>query len=264
MTRRVSGGVPPFVVLAGNPIRWRLLVELARGDRRVSELMALVGRPQGLVSYHLGRLRAGGMVSARRSSFDGRASYYSVRLDRCGGMLAAAGAALHPALGGDPFVGHVRALGSSGGRRPRVLFACTGNGSRSQLAEALLRAYVGGAIDVVSAGSHPKPIHPNTIAVLTERAIDTTGLRSKSLDEFAGQSFDHVITLCDRVREVCPEFPGRGDRAHWSIEDPSRRPGTPRQTLPAFRALAAELDSRIAFLCALLTTETREGQHHGR
>jgi protein-tyrosine-phosphatase len=145
-----------------------------------------------------------------------------------------------------------------------VLFACTGNGSRSQLAEALLRQRLAGAVDVVSGGSHPKPIHPNTLTVLRERAIDTAGLRSKPLDEFAGRSFDHVITLCDRVREVCPEFPGRGARAHWSIEDPSRTPGPPRRTVPVFRALADELESRITYLCALVATQTKGSSRHAR
>src|SRR5262245_36519894 len=117
---------PPVVFeLAGHHVRWELISELACGDRRVRELALSAGRPQPLVSYHLGRLRSAGLVSARRSSFDGRDSYYSLELDRCGELLAGAGAAIHPALGG---------VGSGGGtartRRGRVLFLCTGNSSR--------------------------------------------------------------------------------------------------------------------------------------
>jgi protein-tyrosine-phosphatase len=260
--RPVASAVPPFVALAAHPIRWRLLAELARSDRQVLELAELVAQPQGLVSYHLGRLRAGGVVSARRSSFDGRASYYRAELDRCGDLLADAGGALHPGLrrarrAAPP-------LPRRRGRPVRVLFACTGNGSRSQLAESLLRAQAGEAVMVVSGGSHPKPIHPNTLAVLAERGIDASGLRSKSLAEFGGRSFDHVVTLCDRVREVCPEFPGSGTRVHWSIEDPSRIVGPPRQTLAAFRALADDLEARITFLCALIAHDPKETSNHGR
>src|SRR4249920_3913530 len=90
--------VPPFLDLAGHPVRWRMLVELAGCDRQVSELTRAVGLPQALVSYHLGRLRDGGLVSSRKSSFDARAAYYRVHLDRCGELLGATGAALHPGL----------------------------------------------------------------------------------------------------------------------------------------------------------------------
>jgi protein-tyrosine-phosphatase len=117
---------------------------------------------------------------------------------------------------------------------------------------------------VVSAGSHPKPVHPNAIKVLDERGIDISGWRSKSIDEFGGCHFDYVITLCDKVREICPEFPGQRRTMHWSIEDPSRASGTLRATLPGFRALAAELESRIGFLTLLIDNEsTKENSRHG-
>lgn len=250
--------VPPFLLLAGHPVRWRVLRELAESDRQVGELTDAVGAPQSLVSYHLGRLRSGGLVSSHRSSYDGRATYYRVRLDRCADLLADAGTALHPGL-----ITRDRAA------RPvaptRVLFLCTGNGTRSQIAEALLRRAARDAVEVVSAGSHPKPVHPNAVRVLAERGIDISGARSKSLAEFATHRFDHVITLCDRVREVCPEFPGRPRAVHWSIEDPSRLPGSARATLPAFRAVADDLDTRISFLLARLPTEpnhTRSNRKH--
>src|SRR5215468_1004909 len=93
---------PPFARMAADPLRWQLLRELAHSDRRVRELVALAGQPQNLVSYHLGQLRASGLVGARRSSFDGRDTYYHLDLARCAQSLASAGAALHPGLRLDP------------------------------------------------------------------------------------------------------------------------------------------------------------------
>jgi len=266
VTREVIGVVPPFLDLAGHPLRWRMLVELAGSDRQVGELTHTLGEPQGLVSYHLARLRDGGLVSSHKSSFDGRSVYYRVHLDRCGELLAATGAALHPGLtsGGPRASARPLARGRNQRHRVKVLFACTGNGTRSQLAEALLRDKAGDTVEVVSAGSHPKPIHANTINVLAEMGIDIAGARSKSIAEFGGHPFDYVITLCDKVREVCPKFPGRGRTMHWSIEDPSLASGTARATLPAFRAVAADLESRIDFLISLIDQQTtKEHARHG-
>ena len=103
----------------------------------------------------------------------------------------------------------------------RVLFLCTGNGSRSQLAEALLEHISDGRIEVVSAGSHPSRSTRTRCASCSERGIDISAHRSKHLDEFIRRRFDFVITLCDRVREVCPEFPGMPNLVHWSIPDPA-------------------------------------------
>jgi protein-tyrosine-phosphatase len=145
-----------------------------------------------------------------------------------------------------------------------VLFLSTGNGARSQIAEAILRKRASDRVGVVSAGSHPKPIHPNAIAVLAERGIDISGSQSKPIAQFSGHHFDYVITLCDKVREVCPEFPGRGQVIHWSIEDPSRASVGLRATLPGFRALATDLESRIGFLTALIDNEPiKENSRHG-
>jgi protein-tyrosine-phosphatase/DNA-binding transcriptional ArsR family regulator len=238
---------PPFLRLAGHPLRWRLLGELARSDRRVGELCELAGQRQSLVSYHLRQLRDGGVVSARRSLADGRDTYYVLELARCGELLAGAGASLHPGL--------VSALGSHPGRglaRARVLFLCTGNSARSQMAEALAEQLSAGVVRAASAGSHPKPLHPNAVRVMRERGIDLAGRRSKHLSEFTGRRFDYVISLCDRVREICPEFPGSPQAVHWSVPDPGREPGTDDETRPAFERTAAELETRIGFLLEAL------------
>src|SRR5688500_6623603 len=96
--RRSEESAPAFLRLAADPIRWRLLIELGQSDRRVRELCRLLDEPQNLVSYHLGRLRAEGVVSSRRSAADGRDSYYVLDLARCGELLAASGGTMHPGL----------------------------------------------------------------------------------------------------------------------------------------------------------------------
>ena len=250
---------PRFLRLAGHPLRWRLLRELGRSDRRVGELCALAGRRQSLVSYHLRQLRDGGLVSVRRSTADGRDSYYVLELARCGELLSSAGVRLHPGLAPD-----ARARGGRepGSRRARVLFLCTGNSARSQIAEALAEQLSGGAVSAASAGSHPKPLHPNAVRVMRERGIDLAGRRSKHLSEFAAERFDYVISLCDRVREACPEFPGGPELIHWSVPDPAREPGGDAATLPAFERTATELCTRIGFLLEAIgqstTTPTSE------
>src|SRR5438552_6629941 len=209
---------PEILGLLGDPLRWQLVGELGRSDRRVGELVQLVGKPQNLVSYHLGELRQASIVSARRSSADGRDVYYRADLFRCRDLLGEAGLSLHPGVSLVPTppddVAPRRA-------RPRLLFLCTGNSARSQIAEALVEHRSAGTVEARSAGSHPKPLHPNAVRVMAERGVDIGGRRTKSLTRFARNRFDRVITLCDKVREICPEFPGAPIAAHWSMPDPA-------------------------------------------
>ena len=246
---------PRFLQLAGHPLRWRLLRELAHSDRRVGELCELAGRRQSLVSYHLRRLRDGGLVSLRRSAADGRDTYYVLDLARCGELLEGAGVALHPGLA--PMISP-RTRGKGGSLPARVLFLCTGNGARSQMAAALCERLSDGAVGAVSAGSHPKPLHPNAVRVMRERGIDISGRRSKHVSEFVGRRFDYVISLCDRVREVCPEFAGGPELIHWSIPDPAREPRTDGETMPAFERTAAELETRVGFLIGAIEATRQE------
>ncbi len=260
-SRSVTRSAPPtFLGLAGHPIRWRLLVELAHSDRQVDEITALVGQPQNLVSYHLGRLRAGGLVSARRSSKDGRAVYYRAELGQCGASLTATGAALHPGLDlSQPSVW----LPPDGRHRDpvHVLFVCTGNSSRSQIAEALLQHIGGERVEVASAGSAPKAVHPNAVKVLAVRGIDISDRCSKPLTQFTGQRFDYVVTLCDKVRERCPKFAGAGVVIHWSMTDPSHPAGSDRATYPRFRQTLDELETRIGFLIPVIDNANTQGAH---
>jgi ArsR family transcriptional regulator, arsenate/arsenite/antimonite-responsive transcriptional repressor / arsenate reductase (thioredoxin) len=252
----IGSAPPPFVRLAAHSLRWQLLGALATSDLRVRELVASLGQPQSLVSYHLRLLREADLVTKKRSSFDARDSYYHLDLDRCADLLAAAGASLHPVLPS-------RGPGSPApppGRRLRVLFACTGNSARSPIAESLLRHRAPEAVEVVSAGSHPREqIHPSAVRALAEDyGIDIAGQRPRHLDTATGR-FDYVITLCDKVREVCPEFPGHPRHIHWSIPDPAPHGTQARAVETAVRRTAHDIDVRIGHLLHVLpTTDTQE------
>jgi protein-tyrosine-phosphatase/DNA-binding transcriptional ArsR family regulator len=245
---------PAFVRLVAHPLRWRLLSTLADSDYRVRELVTRVGEPQNLVSYHLRLLRGGGLVTATRSSFDGRDSYYHLELGRCADALAETGAALHPWLREDA-APPIAPGGRQRSRRVAVLFVCTGNSARSPIAEALLRHHTADSVTVTSAGSRPRAhLHPNTVRVLGDRfGIDITGQRPRHLDTLAGRRFDHVITLCDKAREACPEFPHQPRRTHWSVPDPATESDIDEAGYPAFQNTAADIDTRIRHLLPVLT-----------
>lgn len=127
----------------------------------------------------------------------------------------------------------------------RVLFVCTGNSARSVMAEVLLRQHGGDAFDVYSAGTEPKGINPLTLRVLAEAGLDASWARSKSVDEFLGQSFDYVITVCDQARQSCPVFSGVHESLHWGYEDPAAAEGTEDERLAVFRKVFIQLGERI-------------------
>ena len=233
--------------MLSDPLRWRLVHELGRSDRRVGELVQLVDKPQNLVSYHLAELRRAGIVTARRSSADGRDVYYRADLFRCRDLLGDAGRSLHPGLSLAPTPPTAAARR---GVRPRLLFLCTGNSARSQIAEALVEHRSAGTVEARSAGSHPKPLHPNAVRVMAERGVDLSDHTPKPLTRFARSRFERVITLCDKVREVCPDFPGTPTAVHWSIADPAAAGDTDEATYPAFEAVADQIERRVALLLA--------------
>jgi len=240
---------PEFVRLAGHPVRWRLLTALAGGDLRVRELVALTGEPQNLVSYHLRLLRDGGLVTASRSSFDGRDSYYHLALERCAEGLAATGAALHPAL--HPALRPVPAGPPQPAVPVAVLFVCTGNSARSPIAAALLKRRGAGRVKATSAGTIPKPqLHPGTVRVLRDGyGVDVARHRPRHLNTLSGRRFDYLITLCDKARETAPDLVEHSRRMHWSIADPAAAEG-----YPAFARAAAEIDTRVRHLLPVLAT----------
>ncbi len=127
----------------------------------------------------------------------------------------------------------------------RVLILCTGNSARSQIAEGLLRHDAGERFDVFSAGTSPTRVRPEAIIVMKELGIDISGHRSKSIDEFAGETFDYVLTVCDHAKEVCPMYPGHMNSLHHSFEDPAAVEGSEGQRLSAFRKVRDEIRSYL-------------------
>jgi arsenate reductase len=129
--------------------------------------------------------------------------------------------------------------------KKKVLFLCTENSCRSQMAEGILGHLRDNEFEVFSAGVRPSVVNPIAIKVMAEIGIDISGQRSKSVDEFQGISFDFVITTCDAARETCPFFPGKARHLHWSFNDPAAVRGSEEEILSAFRKVRDEIKSRI-------------------
>ncbi len=241
----IAKPLPGFLKLLAHDLRWQLLTILAKSDRRVQELVSILQRPQNLVSYHLRLLRDGDMVKERRSSADGRDIYYSLDLDHLRALYLNSGQALHPALA---CIDPQKTAAFEMNQPHWVLFLCTHNSARSQLAEGILRATADSNINAASAGSQPGRVHPMAIRAAQTLGIDISQQRSKHMDEFSGQAFDTVITVCDQVREICPVFPDDPYQIHWSIPDPASVTGSEEEQLQAFIKTAHELEIRISYL----------------
>ena len=251
---------PPAVLrLVGHPIRWSLLTRLARSDYRVQELGAWLQLPQNLVSYHLGQLRVGKLVTERKSSADERSFYYSLDLERFRALYFQAGEQLHPAVAGAGVgPGEEAQPGATPLAPLRVLFLCTHNSARSQMAEALLRHHSQGHIEAFSAGSDPaERIHPLAVLAMQHLDIDIGQAHPKHFDRFRDQHFDAIVTVCDRVREVCPVFPDDPERIHWSFPDPAEAEGSEDEQYHAFEQTSVQLVTRIRLLITLLEREHR-------
>jgi arsenate reductase len=147
-----------------------------------------------------------------------------------------------------------------GDPRVHVLFVCTHNSARSIMAEALLRAKGGDAFEVFSAGTEVAEVRPLTLKVLQEAGLPTEGLRSKSVQEFMGQKFDYVITVCDTARQNCPVFPGEGERFHWGYPDPSQAEGSEEERLQAFRRVFTAISQRVDLF---MTVSDKRRTHDG-
>jgi arsenate reductase (thioredoxin) len=135
----------------------------------------------------------------------------------------------------------------------RVIFVCVANSARSQMAEAILRREGGGRFEVVSAGVEASVVNPLTIRALSTMGIDISDARSKSVNEFVGQPFDYVITVCDPAREACPYFPGGRKILHWSFDDPAQAEGTEVQRQAVFERVMGEIADEVAAFIPLAT-----------
>jgi len=249
---------PRFLQLLAHDQRWQMLQALSHSDLRVQELASITRQPQNLVSYHLGRLLQAGLLREHRSIADGREVYYSLDITHLEQLFLASGRALHPSLGAT--------RGVSGTNPPigplRVLFLCTHNSARSQMAEGLMNRRGQGWVKASSAGLEPTVIHPMTIQVMGELGLDTAEQYAKPLALYQDQEFDALVTVCDRSRGVASAFPTARDRLHWSLADPVEAQGGHDQQLALFRSVAAELDSRIDHLLARLRFEQADNSPH--
>lgn len=228
---------PEALHLLGHDVRWGLARKLRSSDLKVSELSAATRLAQNLVSYHLRLLREAGFVRERRSSADARDVYYS--LDRRAVALGLQSALSAITPGASPPAAPALGLAS-------VLFLCTGNSARSQIAEVMLRHLARKHVLVRSAGTYPVGVHPQVHKVLAARGLPSTNLRSKPVAEFARQSFDYVITLCDIARSEPIDLSGKPHKAHWSIPDPATARGGAKAVARAFDQTAHEIEMRVS------------------
>ncbi len=129
--------------------------------------------------------------------------------------------------------------------KPKILVICTGNSARSQMAEGLFRHHLGDRYEIYSAGTKPTRVRPEAIAAMREIGLDISSQRSKSVDEFLGQEFRYIITVCDSAKETCPVFPGKATRLHWSFEDPAAATGSDDERQAAFRKVRDQIAARI-------------------
>ncbi len=239
---------PPDVLkLVAHQVRWNLVQHLSHSDYRVQDLVGKLHLPQNLVSYHLKQLRQGRLVTERRSSADSRDIYYSLDLQTLRRHFLATGAAIHPVLS----AGVIRRDAGNWhlpSQPLRILFLCTKNSARSQIVEGLLKHLSGGHVVVESAGSTPTTLHPAAIRAMAKIGIDISQQRSKHVDEVMHQEFDLVVTVCDRMREVCPTFPGTPRRIHWSVLDPVEAVGSDQQVDRAFEQTVEHLVIRVNLL----------------
>jgi ArsR family transcriptional regulator, arsenate/arsenite/antimonite-responsive transcriptional repressor / arsenate reductase (thioredoxin) len=238
---------PPVLGLLAHDLRWTIVSLLVAGDLRTGELVARTGQAPSLVSYHLARLREAGLVSARRSTADGRDSYHTLDLDAIGGAVTGVANQIHPGL--LTAAGVQAQAAEPTGPPGRVLFICSGNSARSPMAEGWLNQLGGGRVTARSAGISPGSLHPLAVAAMAEQGVDISGHRPAHVSELAVDSFTRVITLCDRAKENCGELPAAS--AHWSIPNPAQ---AHPPDLDAFRITTRELQKRIRYLLPLLAT----------
>jgi protein-tyrosine-phosphatase/DNA-binding transcriptional ArsR family regulator len=217
--------------------RWKLINALRHSDHQAGELAAQCALPQNLVSYHLGLLRQAGLVQAHRSDADARVFYYGLDLAGLRQAYQQIGASL-PLPHGAP-----AALPTT-----TVVFLCTHNSARSQMAEGWLRQLSGGGVSARSAGIEPTTLDSRAVQVMAEAGVDIGYQQAKGLDAVANHHPGLVVTVCDRARESCAPCLDAPLQLHWSIPDPVRKADQVEEPLEAFRATRDELRVRVEAL----------------
>jgi protein-tyrosine-phosphatase/DNA-binding transcriptional ArsR family regulator len=227
--------------LFADDTRWQLLRALRLNDRQAGELADACQIPQNLVSYHLGLLRQAGLVQAHRSDADARVFYYGLDLVALQQAYQQIGAAL-------PLPVAARATLPSA----TVVFLCTHNSARSQMAEGWLRQLSGGRIAARSAGVNPTALEPLAAQVMAEAGVDIGYQQAKGLEALHGEQPSVVITVCDRARESCSSCLDAPVQLHWSIPDPVRRAQSLSDPIEAYRAARDALQARVEGLLSAL------------
>ncbi len=224
--------------------RWRIIHRLRFSDHQVSELVELLQQPQNLISYHLGILRQAGFVQLHRSDADRRVLFYSLSHTQLRIGLAQVAAALQLPI---PDPASLPAV--------PILFLCTGNSIRSQMAEAWVRHLSGGRVPVQSAGNRPQPIHPLTYVVMQEVGLDLSQHTPKGIEVLQHFPAQIGVSVCDFAREDCPTFLHVPVLLHWSIPQPERlRRQSGSSELEVFRRLRDTIRERVEGLFGLLPT----------
>ncbi len=245
---------PELLGLLSDPLRWSILHGLSLSDLRAGEIVEFTGRPQNLVSYHLAKLVRSGLVEKSQSSHDGRDHYFhfnrQVLTQRLGEI---------PQLLGSTLAISQRSRVTS---PRRVLFVCTGNSIRSQMAEAFATHHAGHAVKAKSAGTMPTALNPLAVEILAERGIDISRHTSKPFSLFVNQTFDSVITLCDRAREVVPPFGHSSRYIHWSVSDPALSGRSMAEQRRILRRVADDIDVRVVDLLTDLHLAPLERRTH--
>jgi protein-tyrosine-phosphatase/DNA-binding transcriptional ArsR family regulator len=226
--------------LIADETRWRLIQALRWSDYQVGELVDLLDMPQNLLSYHLNLLRQAGLVQVHRSDADARANYYGIDLSAMVRFYFGLGTELH-----------LSAAHPSEIPPHTVVFLCTANSARSQMAEGWLRHLSGGRLSARSAGTRPAQLHPLAVEVMAEAGIDIGYQQAKSVEALTDLGPELVVTVCDIAREECVVWRNAARRLHWSIPDPAAE-ADPAVQIEAFRNARDDLRRRVEGLIALL------------
>ncbi len=234
--------------LLADDTRWRLIHDLRLSDRQVGELVARTGLSQNLVSYHLNLLRQAGLVQVRRSDADARATYY--------GLVASALQAAYQQIGASLQL--TNPLPPADLPAVPVIFLCTANSARSQMAEGWLRHLSGGRVPVWSAGTQPAPVHPLAVQVMAEAGVDISTQRAKEVAALDDIVPGVVITVCDLAREACQPCLDAAVQLHWSIPDPVPATSSPDEQIAVFRAARDELQRRVTGLLTMLPSLAKD------